>query len=335
MSASFQASGVQRAKVSQFRLLDFSGSDFDVDQFVVDAIGPRLGTAVEGDLLSSDIAAFNPEAILEALLTAKTEIDTLRGDADARVKAAADRVDTLSERHAKSVDALRHDADQVLRTVHDLQGTVINMGAKAITMGRHLDKIDQQRRRACDAAQAIKIYEVLLGDDEDAVARTIKSLIPAADGNARAKSTRTTEGKCSEFMDSALMLRKLQAAALGAKGAAAERARERLELGGKMLEDAAIFSFDEAVQRCEAEAQDTPARARAILDMRAAADAMLYYNGGTTMMQRYVMTRKPFIDPDVIIGDRLQEGLTCPHTAVEHVDRLIDEMLVFMVCAHH
>jgi hypothetical protein len=140
---------------AQLRLVDFSGPDFDVDQFVVHAIGPRLvGASVGGDVAASDAAG--PEAILEALLAAKSEVDKLRGDVDARVKAAAGRVDSLSERHGKGVNALRQDADQVLRTVHELQGTVGSMGAKAITMGRHLDKIDQQRRRACDAAQAIR-----------------------------------------------------------------------------------------------------------------------------------------------------------------------------------
>jgi len=69
MSVSYKSSGVQRTKVSQFRLLDFSGSDFDVDQFVVDVLGPLLDTTVKGDLLSSDIAVFNPEDILESILT--------------------------------------------------------------------------------------------------------------------------------------------------------------------------------------------------------------------------------------------------------------------------
>lgn len=144
-------------KGAQLRLVDFSGSDFDVDQFVLHAIGPRLaGASAGGDVVSPDVAGYDPEPILEALLSAKSEVDKLRGDVDARVQAAASRVDSLSERHGKGVDALRQDADQVLRTVHDLQGTVGSMGAKAITMGRHLDKIDQQRRRACDAAQAIR-----------------------------------------------------------------------------------------------------------------------------------------------------------------------------------
>jgi hypothetical protein len=49
--------------------LDFTGSDFDVDQFVVDVLGPLLDTTVEGDLLSSDIAVFNPEDSLESILT--------------------------------------------------------------------------------------------------------------------------------------------------------------------------------------------------------------------------------------------------------------------------
>lgn len=141
----------------QLRLGDFAGADIDVDQFVAHALGPRLGAAAGGDVLSlSDAGAFDPEAILEALLATKSEVDRLREDADARVHAAAERLDALSERHSRCLVSLRQDADHVLRSVHDLQDTVGSMGGKAVTMGRHLDKIEQQRRRACDAAQAIR-----------------------------------------------------------------------------------------------------------------------------------------------------------------------------------
>ncbi len=141
----------------QLRLCDFAGQDLDVDQFVAHALGPRLGAAAGGDVLSlSDAGTFDPEAILEALLATKSEVDRLREDADSRVHAAAERLDALSERHSRSLVSLRQDADHVLRSVHDLQDTVGSMGGKAVTMGRHLDKIEQQRRRACDAAQAIR-----------------------------------------------------------------------------------------------------------------------------------------------------------------------------------
>ena len=141
----------------QLRLGDFAGPDLDVDQFVAHALGPRLGAAAGGDMLSlSDAGAFDPEAILEALLATKSEVDRLREDADARVHTAAERLDALSERHSRCLVSLRQDADHVLRSVHDLQDTVGSMGGKAVTMGRHLDKIEQQRRRACDAAQAIR-----------------------------------------------------------------------------------------------------------------------------------------------------------------------------------
>lgn len=141
----------------QLRLDDFAGTDFDVDQFVLHAIGPRLRASMSSDVLSSaDAGVFDPEAILQALLAAKSDIDALRDDTDTRMRTAADRVGSLSERHTRGLKSLRQDADQVLRAVQDLQGTVGSMGAKAVTMGRHLNKIDQQRRRACDAAQAIR-----------------------------------------------------------------------------------------------------------------------------------------------------------------------------------
>lgn len=107
-------------------------------------------------MVESDAAVFDPEAVLEALLATKGEVDKLRDDVDSRVRAALDRVDSLSDRHMRGVKELRKDADQVLHTVQDLQSTVGSMGAKAVTMGRQLDKIDQERRRACDAAQAIR-----------------------------------------------------------------------------------------------------------------------------------------------------------------------------------
>lgn len=107
-------------------------------------------------MVESDAAVFDPETVLEALIATKGEVDKLRDDVDSRVRAALDRVETLSDRHTRGVKELRNDADQVLHTVQDLQRTVGGMGAKAVTMGRHLDKIDQERRRACDAAQAIR-----------------------------------------------------------------------------------------------------------------------------------------------------------------------------------
>ena len=140
----------------------YAGSDFDVDQFVVHAIG-QLGANSESDAASADASSFDPDAILGALLVTKIEVGKLRVDADTRLSAGVHRVDTLLDRHTRGVQSLRQDTDQVLRTVQDLQGTVGTMGAKAVTMGRQLDKIDQQRRRACDAAQAIRYVIVTAG----------------------------------------------------------------------------------------------------------------------------------------------------------------------------
>ena len=55
----------------QLRLDDFAGTDFDVDRFVLHAIGPRLRASMSSDVLSSaDAGVFDPEAILQALLAA-------------------------------------------------------------------------------------------------------------------------------------------------------------------------------------------------------------------------------------------------------------------------
>ncbi len=71
---------------------------------------PRLGHAMTE---SDAAAAFDPEAILEALLATKGEVDALRAGADARVRSALDRVEALSDRHMRGVKELRGDADQV------------------------------------------------------------------------------------------------------------------------------------------------------------------------------------------------------------------------------
>jgi hypothetical protein len=70
---------------------------------------PRLGHA----MMESEAAAFDPEAILEALLATKGEVDSLRADANTRVRSALDRVEKLSDRHMRGVKELRGDADQV------------------------------------------------------------------------------------------------------------------------------------------------------------------------------------------------------------------------------
>ena len=175
------------------------------------------------------------------------------------------------------------------------------------------------------------MYEDLCAEDEDAAARTLKVLVPdsfAAD--TRRKSTRATQARGSEFMEAALMLRKLQAAALAAHGEGAKRALVRLDSCSKSLEHAAIACFDAAMARCE---DDTVVGglASALLDMRAAGDALLYLNCGATTMQRYVSTRKPFIDPQVIIGDReAVDNIACYPDAAKHTQRVVDEMLVFV-----
>ena len=173
---------------------------------------------------------------------------------------------------------------------------------------------------------------MLCGDDDDAAARAVKALVPdKAHGGAGRVSSRAGDTRGSDLMDSALMLRKLQAAALAATGEGARRARARLEAAGKALEHAGVLRFDEATARCDSAAPDSQEYASALVDMRAAADALLYYNGGATVMQRYVSTRKPFIDPDVILADRqaMEEVRSYPD-ALEKVERLIDDMLLFV-----
>jgi hypothetical protein len=132
-------------------------------------------------------------------------------------------------------------------------------------------------------------------------------------------------------MDCALMLRKLQGAVIAATGEGAKRASVRLEEGGKALQHAALVCFDEAMERSESHPPDTAAHASALLDMRGAADAMLYYNGGATMMQRYVSTRRPFIDADIVTGDSEAVDHVKSHVdAVTHVQQLIEDMLTFV-----
>jgi hypothetical protein len=87
--------------------------------------------------------------------------------------------------------------------------------------------------------------------------------------------------------------------------------------------------FDEAMARCESGGAEV--RVQALAEMRAAFDALLYYNGGATLMHRYVSTRRPFIDPDFIIGD--QEALahvTTFRAAEQLVARVVDDMLAFV-----
>ena len=100
--------------------------------------------------------SFDAEAILETLLATRSRVEKLRDEEDQRLQAAVDRADKLSERYMCSVQILQQETDQVLHAVHDLQGAVGSIGAKAITMGRHLDKMDQEHRRARDAAQVIR-----------------------------------------------------------------------------------------------------------------------------------------------------------------------------------
>ena len=195
-------------KAHKLSITDFVGADFDVDKFVEHVIGPRLSTSDGNNALSDDV--FDPESVLEALDATKTEVDKLRDDADQRVQAAVDRVDTLSERYVRDVKSLQKEADQVLHGVHGLQGTVGSMGAKTVTMGRRLDKMDQERRRAVDAAKAIRKYEVLCGEDEEEAARAIKALIPDGKSARMAETRGSEETRGSQLMDAALMLRKLQ-----------------------------------------------------------------------------------------------------------------------------
>ena len=129
------------------------------------------------------------------------------------------------------------------------------------------------------------MYEDLCAEDEDAAAHTLKVLVPdsfAAD--TRRKSTRATQARGSEFMEAALMLRKLQAAALAAHGEGAKRALVRLDSCSKSLEHAAIACFDAAMARCE---DDTVVGglASALLDMRAAGDALLSCQAGAAAVR--------------------------------------------------
>ena len=173
---------------------------------------------------------------------------------------------------------------------------------------------------------------MLCGEDEETATRAIKALVPDTPTAAAGRTNiREVRGSSSDLMDSALMLRKLQAAALAATGEGARRARLRLEDAGKALEHACILRFDEASARCDKDAAGSAEEACALLDMRAAADALLYYNGGMTVMQRYVSTRRPFIDPEVVMGDRQRvEEVTCAADALAKVEYLIDDMLVFL-----
>ncbi len=169
---------------------------------------------------------------------------------------------------------------------------------------------------------------MLCSEDDDAAARAIKALVPDKAASRR-NAVRASEGKTSALLDSALMLRKLQAAAFVATGEGAKRARARLEEAGKSLEYAAVLCFDEASARCESEVLD--GHSGALNDMRAAVDALLYYNGGATMMHRYVSTRKPFIDPDVIMGDRLAvEQVSSYSDAVVVMQGLVSDMLALV-----
>lgn len=169
---------------------------------------------------------------------------------------------------------------------------------------------------------------MLCSEDEDAAARAIKALIPEK-LDMRRNAARANDGKTSALLDSALMLRKLQAAAFVATGEGAKRARVRLEEAGRSLEHAAVLCFDEASACYESAMQD--GGSGALLDMRAAVDALLYYNGGATIMHRYVSTRKPFLDPDIITGDRQAvEQVASYSDAVAVVERLVDDMLAFL-----
>ena len=168
---------------------------------------------------------------------------------------------------------------------------------------------------------------MLCGDNDDAAARALKALIPDTVGAAAGRSDK----RRSDLMDAALMLRKLQAAAHVASGEGARRARARLEDAGKAMEHAGVLSFDDATARCDSAAPDSQAYAAALVDMRAAADALLYYNGGATVMQRYVSTRRPFIDADVILADRqAMEEVRSYADALDKVEHLINDMMLFV-----
>ena len=182
-----------------------------------------------------------------------------------------------------------------------------------------------------------RIYDILCGPDEDGARGAMTRLIACKGAShATCNGTRRSrmandEGTARHLMNSALMLRKLQAAAVVATGEGAKRARARLEEGGKALEHAGVVCFDSATQRCQASSPDSDEHASALLDMRAAADALLYYNGGATMMQRYVSTRTPFMDADVLNNDRKAVDNVVSHDdAVTAVQTLVEDMVRFV-----
>ncbi|EKX48692.1 Sec10 protein [Guillardia theta CCMP2712] len=289
---------------------DFVDESFEVDRFVVQYLGAQDDNDdnLVGSLIG-DASLLDAEDLLIKVGKCCQHVDSLRQDARLRLQEASKNADSLYWTHTNRVRSLKVESQLVLERVQNLESEISTVGSKAVNVGRRLDQVNRQRRRAQEASKAIKIYDKLCGEEEDD--EVLQMLVPR-------------QGK-QDLMHSALMIRKVEAAVKSSTSEGHERAKVKLEEAKKRFEHFTLQCFDDANEVFEGSRNPS-----ALHEMKHSAEALTWFNGGQTIVQHYIATRKFFIDPTYILQDRAEiDQLDSLKSASSILDRIVDELVDF------
>eukprot|EP00960_Hanusia_phi_P065112 765995-Hanusia_phi.AAC.2 len=289
---------------------DFVDANFDVDKFVVEYLGAQDGNDdnIVGSLIG-DASMLDADDLLSKVSQCCQHVDALRQEGRLKLQEASKNADSLYWRHTDRIRSLKRQSQLVLEKVQNLESEISTVGSKAVNVGRRLDQVNRQRRRAQEASKAIKIYDKLCGEEEEE--EVLQMLVPK-------------QGK-HDLMHSALMIRKVEAAVNSSTSDGQDRAKTKLEEAKKRFERFTLQCFDDANDVFEDSGSHS-----SLHEMRYSAEALTWFNGGQTIIQHYIATRKFFIDPSYILRDRAEmDGMQSQHAASSILDRIVDELVDF------
>jgi hypothetical protein len=250
-------------------------------------LGPFLDALEAGNAPNFDL-------ILKEIDAQTAEVESLRVQAASRVKELRAETTRLANEHRAVVRTTKKEFTSALEQVKALENKVASVSGKAIAMGQRLEKVEKQRRRAHEAESAIRIFEALRSTDEDVRNEALESIIK--DGSP---------------LESAALLRKLNAIAKDVKLQESQSVLESLTVLNERFEQSVIADFDH-----ESELWQTTQIPDAIEGMRKCAAALVCFNGGDSCIQRYIATRPVFMDDAVMIRDEVPPPARAPQNSL-------------------
>eukprot|EP00958_Prasinococcus_capsulatus_P012589 scaffold1265_cov366-Prasinococcus_capsulatus_cf.AAC.2 len=253
---------------------------------------------------SNDAKVYNgfpgAKEMLDVITSAQVDLDRIKKNVASRVRTLEKELRAEETSKDEELDALEEHSKSLFESFHRLDGRVTRVGHTAARIGDRLERADAQRQQA---KEAINTLENLIAFGRATSGKDMAALPPlfANENNVAEAAPEAQKLKAfAEALANSVELSKGDPTVTTLGGDSDPEAENILKLDRALvnlqeycndLENRLLNRFDQA-----SDARDRET-------MAACAKTLIEFNGGASLMQRYVATRPMFIDPDVMATD--------------------------------